>query len=61
MPTLTPRPMPASQWDDYLTALTRLTAGPHTPDMIELCRTRYGATHHETTTALATIRATQED
>jgi len=52
--------MPASQWDDYLQALRRLTAEPHTEDMVELCRTRYGATHQETTAALAAIRDTKE-
>lgn len=55
-----PRTMPVSQWDDYLTALQRVTAGPHTEDMVELCRTRYGATHQETTAALAAIRDTKE-
>ena len=60
MQKLTPRPMPASQWDDYLAALQRLTAEPHTEDMVELCRTRYGATHQETTAALAAIRQTEE-
>ena len=52
--------MPVSQWDDYLAALRRLTAGPHNDDMVELCRTRYGATHQETTAALAAIRDTEE-
>jgi len=60
MTITTPRPMPASQWDDYLAALQRVTAGPHTEDMVELCRTRYGATHQETTAALAAIRDPEE-
>ncbi len=60
MQALAPRPMPVSQWDDYLAALRRVTAGPHTDDMVELCRTRYGATHQETTAALAAIRDTEE-
>ena len=46
--------------DAYLAALRRLTAAPHTEDMVELCRTRYGATHQETTAALAAIRQTEE-
>lgn len=61
MQTLTPRPMPTSQWEDYLNALRRLTSQPHTDGMVELCRTRYGATHQETTAALAAIRPTEED
>ncbi|MBK4119701.1 hypothetical protein [Kocuria rhizophila] len=52
--------MPVSQWDDYLAALQRVRAGPHTEDMVELCRTRYGATHQETTAALAAIRDPEE-
>lgn len=60
MTITTPRPMPASQWDDYLAALRRVTAGHHNDDMVELCRTRYGATHQETTAALAAIRPTEE-
>lgn len=60
MTITTPRPMPVSQWDDYLAALQRVTAGPHTEDMVELCRTRYGATHQETTAALAAIRDPEE-
>ncbi|RLY94778.1 hypothetical protein EAE32_06465 [Kocuria tytonicola] len=58
--TTKPRPMPASQWDDYLAALCRVTAQPHTEGMVELCRTRYGATTAETTAALAAIRETEE-
>ena len=60
MTITTPRPRPASQWDDYLAALRRVTAGHHNDDMVELCRTRYGATHKETTAALAAIRGTEE-
>ena len=60
MQVLTPRPMPASQWDDYLAALRRVTTQPHTEGMVELCRTRYGATTAETTAALAAIRPTEE-
>lgn len=60
MTITTPRPMPASQWDDYLAALRRVTAGHHNDDMVELCRTRYGATHQETTAALAAIRPIEE-
>lgn len=61
MQKLTPRPMPTSQWEDYLNALRRLTSQPHTDGMVELCRTRYGATPAETTAALAAIRPTEED
>lgn len=51
-----PRPMPTTQMEDFRAALARVLEVTDDDGMVELCRTRYGATHQETAEALATIK-----
>ena len=61
MQVLTVPLMPASQWADYLAALRRVLETTDDPGMLDLCRTRYGATPYEADAALATIRTTEKE
>ncbi|MDO4920056.1 hypothetical protein [Kocuria sp.] len=51
-----PQPMPASQMDDFRAALAGVLEVTDDDGMVELCRTRYGATHQETAETLTAIK-----
>ena len=61
MQILTVPLMPASQWADYLAALRRVLKTTDDPGMLDLCRTRYGATPYEAQAAFAAVRGEQRE